>query len=229
MRLRVKSEGDAFRLTYVLAFVVAVALLVGYVFGALVGIALLILIAAAALFWDLDRRDPDRHRSLREAERESQAPHGRGERRALLIANEAVAEDAVWEDLRQRDGERAVVEVLAPVLQSRTHFVTTDIDRETQDAHRRLEETLISAREHGFDATGEVGDPIDPIEGLADELRRYDVDEGIVATHPPHRANWVETDMLTRLGEELDIPLRQVVIDRRTAIHRGSERSKFDA
>jgi hypothetical protein len=56
-------------------------------------------------------------------------------------------------------------------------------------------------------------DPIDPVAGIEDELRRYDVEEVIVATHPPQRANWVETTILGRMRHELSVPVTQVVID----------------
>jgi hypothetical protein len=62
-------------------------------------------------------------------------------------------------------------------------------------------------------ATGEVGDPIDPLAGIADELRRYDIDEVIFTTHTPERANWLEAGILERARAELGIPVRHLVID----------------
>jgi hypothetical protein len=100
------------------------------------------------------------------------------------------------------------------VLQSRTHFVTTDIDHETDQARRRLRETLAWTRAHGIEASGVVGDPIDPITGIGDELRRYDVHEVIVTTHPLGDASWLEADMLRQLQEQLTVPLTHVVVDR---------------
>src|SRR5436309_537645 len=44
-------------------------------------------------------------------------------------------------------------------------------------------------------------------------LRRYDIEEVIVATHAPERANWVETTILGRMRQELSVPVTQVVID----------------
>jgi hypothetical protein len=207
MRLPVKSEADAFRLTCALALVVALVVLVGSVFGGLAGVIVFLAILAAALLWDLragERRplvDPS-------VARGETADH-----RVLVIANEPVTADAVWDGVRGRDGHGPVIEVLAPVLQSRTHFVTTDIDRETRAAQRRLDATVAAARRHGLRADGEVGDPINPLQSLSDELRRYEVDEVIVATHEAGRRNWLEDRMLERMGEELSIPVSQVVID----------------
>jgi hypothetical protein len=35
-----------------------------------------------------------------------------------------------------------------------------------------------------------------------------------VATHPDPQANWLEGRMLERMREQLDVPVKQVVIDR---------------
>jgi hypothetical protein len=193
---------------------VGVAVLVGYFAGVVGGIVLFALAAAAALLRVLATGPPDRRGPLTAAERDGPERDGAGRRRALVVANEAVGDPALWDQMQGEGDAPPAIEVLAPVLQSRTHFVTTDIDRETRDARRRLWETVTSARQHGVEASGEVGDPIDPLQGLADELRRYKVEEVIVATHSPNQENWVETEMLTHLHKELDIPVRHVVVDR---------------
>jgi hypothetical protein len=210
MRLPIpQSEPDAFRLVYGLAFVVGICLLVGYLAGAIAGIALFTAIALGGFAWAAKRGE--RPTRLHEAEL---AGHRAGAgHRILVVANEALTGDALRDEILLRRERHPVLDVLAPVLQSRTHYVTTDIDRETEDARRRLRETLAWARTHGFEATGEVGDPIDPLAGLADELRRYDVDEVIIATHRPERANWVEAALVTALRTQLNAPLTHIVID----------------
>jgi hypothetical protein len=85
-----------------------------------------------------------------------------GRRRILLIAGEVVSGDALSEQLESQS-PRPVLDVVAPVLQSRTHFVTTDIDQETNAARQRLAQTLRWAAEHEIDATGVIGDPIAPL------------------------------------------------------------------
>jgi hypothetical protein len=208
MRSPVRSESDAFRAAWGLAVAVGLALLVGAFLDPVAGIVLFALIALAWLVRQLTREHPTRLRDAAIDGHSAAAPH-----RILVVANEAPAGDALLDELR-RTGQDTVIEVLAPVLQSRTHFVYTDIDRETEAARRRLRETLAWASEHGLKATGHVGDPIDPYAGLADELRRYDVDEVIIVTHPPENANWVEQGMLERLRSELDVPVELVVVDR---------------
>jgi hypothetical protein len=40
-----------------------------------------------------------------------------------------------------------------------------------------------------------VGDPIDPIAGVEDELRRHRPDEVIITTHAAGSVSWVESEL----------------------------------
>ena len=73
------------------------------------------------------------------------AGHERGardRRRILVVANEALPGDAPPDEIVGPRGGRSALDVIAPVLQSKSHFVTTDIDSETEQARRRLRQTL---------------------------------------------------------------------------------------
>lgn len=211
MRAPVRSEQDAFRLVFLLALVACISLLVGYLIDPLVGVVPIALLALFALAWELTSTDPQRGSRLRDA---AQSGHGAAsEHRILLIADQVPSGPAVRDAILGRHGnERPVLEVLAPVLQSRTHLVTTDIDRETEQARRRLSETLRWARGQGLEAAGAIGDAIDPLAGIADELRRFDVDEVVILTGQHHHANWLENGMLAHLGDELTVPVTHVVM-----------------
>jgi hypothetical protein len=214
MRLLIRSESEAFRLTVAIAVVGGVSVLVGYLIAPLAGVALFVAIAALALLWDLASIRAGRS-ALREAAKVGhQHTIADGRRRILLIAGEAVTGDKLSEQIVRDRSSRPVIDVVAPVLQSRTHFVTTDIDRETGAARRRLAQTLRWAAEHEIDATGVVGDPIAPFATIEDELRRYDFDEVILATCADRQGSWIEAEILDRAREELSLPVRQVVIDR---------------
>ena len=212
MRLPFNSEPEAFRFALAFAFVVGVSVLLGYLLGSVAGIALFTLIALAALVWDVRSRAPGTS-ALGVAEQTGHERGARDRRRILVVANEALPGNAPPDEIVGQPEPRPALDVIAPVLQSKSHFVTTDIDRETEEARRRLRETLAWASEHGIEATGEVGDPIDPLAGIEDELRRYDIDEVIFTTHPPERANWLEAGTLERARAELGIPVRHLVID----------------
>jgi hypothetical protein len=47
---------------------------------------------------------------------------------------------------------------------------------------------------------------------IEDELRLSGADEVIVSTHPPGQSNWLETGIVERLREELDIPVTHLVV-----------------
>ena len=136
------------------------ALLLGYLIDPLAGVALLALIALSLLVWELMSTDPQRGLVLHEAEKVGHRTGG--EHRILLIVSEIPGGDALRDAIFGSSGdEPPALEVFAPVLQSRTHFVTTDIDHETERARRRLSETLDWVESQGLAATGAVGDPID--------------------------------------------------------------------
>ena len=90
--------------------------------------------------------------------------------------------------------------------------MTSDIDRELADASDRLDVTLAWAAENGLQMTGRVSeDP--PLAAACDELRVFAADEVIVSTHPRSRSRWLEAGIVDRLRQELEIPVRHVVVD----------------
>jgi hypothetical protein len=195
------------------ALVTGLSVLLGIATEAVVGAGLFTAFALAALVWDLTTSDPERRLPLLEAEHEPHPVAADGRRRILVIANESLEGDRMADEIRSRAGGPTELVVLAPVLTSKAHFVTSDVDREIQDARSRLHATLEWAERQGFPARGEVGDPNAPLASIEDELRRYGADEVIVVTHPADRQNWLEGGMLERVQEELDIPVTHATVD----------------
>jgi GABA permease len=193
--------------------VTGVSILVGIATEPAFGVGFFTAVALAALVWDLLSTDPDRRRPLLEAEHEPHAEAGTGRRRILVIANESLEGDRLRDEISGRGGGQPELIVLAPVLTSKTHFTVSDVDREMEEARRRLHATVQWARRQGFATRGDIGDWNAPFASIEDELRRYGADEVIVATHPLERRNWLEGGMLERLREELDIPVTHVVVD----------------
>jgi hypothetical protein len=217
VRLLVRSEQEAFRLTVAVAFTGGTSVLVGYLFGALAGVALFAFVVLLALLRDLASIRSERSTLRDAANTGHRHSDDCGDRpRILVIANETVTGDALSEQLIRDGAPRPILDVVAPVLRSRTHFVTTDIDRETAAARRRLRRTLQWAAEHDIEATGVVGDPIAPLAAIEDELRRHDFDEVILAMHPQERTNWLEAQLLERARAQLSVPVRRLVIDQRS-------------
>jgi hypothetical protein len=214
MRLPVQSETDAFRITYGIALLVGVSLAVGLVFSPVWGAVLFTILTLGVLLVHLVAKDPQRRLPLRAA---AHAPHPEATAdawRILVVANESLEGDEVRAAILGHARLRPELMVVAPVLVSRTHFVTTDVDGEMDQARERLAETLDWARTHGLTARGHIGDPMHPLLAIEDDLRRFGPDEVIVATHPAESTNWQEGELMTRLRFELDVPVTQVVVDR---------------
>jgi hypothetical protein len=213
MRLPVRSETDAFRITYGTAFLVGVSIAVGLVLSPIWGAVLFAILALGVLLADLLADDPDQARPLQAA---ANAPHPEASAdawRILVVANESLEGEELRAVILGRAKLRPELMVVAPVLVSRTHFVTTDVDREMNEARQRLTQTLEWARTHGLETRGHIGDPMHPLLAVEDDLRRFGPDEVIVATHPADGTNWQEGGLVARLRSELDVPVTQVVVD----------------
>jgi hypothetical protein len=212
MRVPVRSEPDAFRLTIAGALAVGVAVLVGWLTTPLAGAAVFVLVLILAAIAYLRAANPDRRMPLREATA-AVHPHGAppGKRHVLVLANEALSGEALCERILGEDHERVEVDVLAPVLTSRLHQGVSDIDRELEQARGRLERSLAWAHEHGILARGEVGDP-SATTAIEDELRDFGADEVIVVTHARERESWQEHGELERLRRELNVPVTHVTV-----------------
>ena len=70
-----------------------------------------------------------------------------------------------------------------PIVASRSHSLSGDVDREREETRQRLRASLAWAAGQGFNAKGEVGDP-DALLAIEDELRRFGADELVVVTYP---------------------------------------------
>jgi hypothetical protein len=214
MRLPVQSETDAFRVTYGVAFLVGVSVAVGLALSPVWGAVVFAILTLGVLLADLLAKDPRRPLPLRAA---AHAPHPEASVdawRILVVANESLEGEDVRAAILGHAKLRPELMVVAPVLVSRTHFVTTDVDREMDDARERLSLTLDWARARGLRASGHIGDPMHPMLAVEDDLRRFGPDEVIVATHPAESTNWQEADLMARLRAELDVPVTHVVVDR---------------
>jgi hypothetical protein len=211
MRIPVKSERDAFLLAYGVAAVLVVAVALGALAGALYGVVLIAGVIIGALVWELRTRDADRPQPAREAA--EAAPRSDGARhRVLVVANETVGGRELREEIMRRAPQTPEIRVVCPILPTRAHLITSDIDHELAEAKVRLDQTLAWAGEHGIEATGGVSADT-PLMAAADELRRFAADEVIVSTHPQSRSRWLESGLVERLREELDVPVHHVVVD----------------
>jgi hypothetical protein len=213
MRNPIRSETDAFYVAFGGAALIGASAALGAATDPIAGAALFVGGVGGAVIWDLATKDPDRRQPLREA---AAAGHGDGtstRHRVLVVANRTLAGGELHQQMRTAADRDAEFHIVAPILPSRVHYFASDVDRELEDARERLDAALAWAKAEGLDASGTVGDPNAALGVIEDQLRLFGADEVIISTHPEGKSNWLETGIVERLREELDIPVRHVVVD----------------
>jgi hypothetical protein len=212
MRVPLKTETDAFRVAVALGLLVGASVLVGLLASRAYGVVLFAAGVAAGVTFELVGRETDRGSALQDA---ADAPHRHGasggKRHILVVTSVKLAGEELGRELAAAGGPGVELDVLAPILASRSHYWASDLDREGEEAHERLEASLAWAAEQGFAAKGEVGDP-DPLLAIEDELRDFGADEVIVVTHSGERRSWLANRMLGHLARELDVPVREIAL-----------------
>ena len=212
MRNPIRSESDAFYIAVGSSAVIAGAALLGALLDPLVGLALLVGAVIGALVWELATKDPQRRRPLQEAAAQGRRAGPGPDPRVLVVANRTLHGDELREAMRRRAADGAELHVVAPILTSRTHYLASDVDKELDEARERLATALAWARAAGVTATGKVGDANAALGAIEDELRLFGADEVIISTYPPGASNWLETGIVDRLRDELDIPITHIVV-----------------
>lgn len=213
MRNPIRSETDAFHVAIGVAALIAASVAVGAIADPLVGVALIAGGVVGALIWEVSTKDPDRRLPLREAALQGRRERTSTRRRVLVVANRTLPGGDLRVQIREAAADEAEFHIVAPILASRVHYIASDVDKELAEARTRLDAALAWAEAEGLRATGVVGDPNAALGAIEDELRRYGADEVIISTHPPGKSNWLETGIVERLRDELDVPVRHVVVD----------------
>ena len=216
MRNPVRSETDAFHIAVGSAVLLGVATAVGALVAPVAGIALCVGAVAGAFIWEVATKDPDRRRPLREAAATGRRSAQRGRSCVLVVANRTLVSNALRAEIARRAAGGAEVHVVAPILASRIHYIASDVDVELREARERLRDTLDWARAEGLEVTGRVGDPSVALGAIEDELRMSRADEILISTLPPDRSNWLETGIVERLREDLEIPITHKIVDLET-------------
>jgi hypothetical protein len=210
MRNPVRSETDAFRIAFGGALLIGASGALAALVSPVAGGALLAGALGGAVAWEFASKDPDRHRPLREAARAGSLLE-RDRPRVLVVANRTLSDEGLRDELRRRAADGYELRIVAPILVSRVRYMASDVDRELAAARRRLADALAWAEAEGIPATGTVGDPMVAFDAVEDELRHHAADEVIVSTLAKGRSNWLETGIVGRLREELEIPVTHLV------------------
>jgi hypothetical protein len=208
MRNPIRSEADAFRFVWVTVGYFAL-IVIGSVINVWVGVAVFVLLTAAGLWWIVSRRSPDAG-----PVRQAPAPSPPEQHRVLVIANETVGGAQLLDTIGARTADRnARVLVVCPALNSPLRHWASDEDEARSQAQARLDASLVTMREAGIAADGEIGDG-DPIQAIEDAIRTFRPDELILSTHPPGRSHWLERGVVEKARERFELPLTHVVVDR---------------
>jgi hypothetical protein len=201
-----RSEADAFRFVWLTIGYFAL-ILVGSVISMWVGLAVFIVLTAAAIWLLLRRGEPQT--PVAQAPADSPA----GEYRILVVANETVGGPELLSEVRTRSaGRKALVLVVCPALNSPLRRWVSDEDEARAAAQARLDLSLASMRESALDVTGEIGDG-DPIQAIEDALRTFRPDELIISTHPAGRSHWLERGVVEKARERFALRVTHVVVD----------------
>lgn len=139
---------------------------------------------------------------------------GDGKHRMLVVANETVGGAELLEEIGGRcRGRDCEILVVTPALAaSRASHWASDVDEAIELARQRMELSLIAIAQLGLKAKGEIGDS-DPNVAIEDALRVFPADEIVISTHPPDRSRWLESGVVERAREEIDLPITHVVVD----------------
>jgi GABA permease len=129
-----------------------------------------------------------------------------------VVANRTLGGAELRSALRRRAATGAEFHIVAPIMCSRIHYIASDVDKELDEARDRLSTALRVARTEGLTVTGKVGDPNAALGAIEDELRQHGADEVIISTYPLGQSNWLETGIVDRLRDELDVPVTHVVV-----------------
>ena len=202
------SEADAFRWVVVIGAgavaVIVLTLLTSPVFGVVLAAALLGFGAGVA--YRNSRGSLPRDVAVTRG--------GDGKRRLLVVANETVGGGALLEEIgnrcRGRDSE--ILLVTPALVGSRAAHWASDVDEAIELARQRMELSLIEIDRLGLKARGEIGDS-DPNVAIEDALRVFPADEIVISTHPPDRSHWLESGVVERAREGIDLPITHVVVD----------------
>jgi hypothetical protein len=212
MRDPVRSEADAFHIAVGCAVVIGGSLALGSLLDPLVGVALFVGVLIGALLWEVATKDPDRRRPFREAASDAPAREPTAAPRVLVVANRTLHGAELRAALHSRAATGTEFHIVAPILCSRIHYIASDVDQELDEARDRLSTALAWARAANLAVSGKVGDPNAALGAIEDELRLHGADEVIISTYPRGESNWLETGIVDRLRNELDVPVTHVVV-----------------
>ena len=132
-------------------------------------------------------------------------------KKILALVSEPVSSEALRSALGEGIDDAEVM-VVAPALDSRTHFWTSDNDAAIARAEDVQQETVERLAESDVDAVGDTGEA-DPLLALQDALATFPADEIVIFTRRKGDQNWAEGDLLEQAQEQFPLPVRHMEVE----------------
>lgn len=130
-----------------------------------------------------------------------------------IVTDSLEGPEEVREITECANGEGVEVRLIAPAVEATVFRHTLgDIDEPKREAEERLRVSLETLRRENIMVEGGVGDP-DPVQAAEDALREAPADEVIIFEHAEGQARWYEDGLFEKAQEQLQPPLRLVVVE----------------
>jgi hypothetical protein len=133
-------------------------------------------------------------------------------KKIIALVNEPVSGEALKSAVGRQTAEDAEVLVVAPALNSRLKFWTSDSDEAIARAEEVAQETAERLDEEGIDAAGDTGES-DPLLALQDALQTFPADEIVLCTHSSGSRNWQEEGVVDEARERFGRPVIHLIVD----------------
>ena len=133
-------------------------------------------------------------------------------KKILALVAEPISAGALRSAVGKETAEDAEVLVVAPALNSKIKFFTSDTDEAIERAEAVQEETVERLDEGGIDAAGDTGEE-DPLLALQDALTTFDADEIVLFTHAGGTRNWLEEGVVEQAKERFEAPVTHLVVE----------------
>ena len=133
-------------------------------------------------------------------------------KKILALVTEPISGEALKSAVGRETAEEAEVLVVAPALNSKLRFWTSDPDEAIARAEEVEQETVERLDEEGIDAAGDTGES-DPLLAIQDSLQTYPADEIVLVTHAAGERNWQEEGMVDEARERFGKPVTHLIVD----------------
>jgi len=133
-------------------------------------------------------------------------------KKILALLTEPISGEALKSAVGRETAEEAEVLVVAPALNSKLRFWTSDPDEAIARAEEVEQETVERLDEEGIDAAGDTGES-DPLLAIQDSLQTYPADEIVLVTHAAGERNWQEEGVVDEARERFGKPVTHLIVD----------------